>query len=104
MPSDDRRKAPGSYGTGGRLQGASKVEGSRRLVTIKQLVRRPNYGWLTESALRHLLFAAKPRQNSRGEELPSNGLATAIIRIGRKVLLDLDEFDAWIDAQQEDRP
>jgi len=80
------------------------VEAGKRLVTVKQLVQLNGYSWLSESALRHLLFAAKPRQNSRGEELPSNGLATAIIRIGRKVLLDLDEFDAWIDAQQDDRP
>ena len=33
----------------------------------------------------------------------TNGLkdASAVIRIGRKVLIDVDKFFAWIDAQQE---
>lgn len=78
------------------------VEVGKRLVTVKQLVQLEGYGWLSESAVRHLLFAAKPRLNSRGEELPGNGLSAAIIRIGRRVLLDLDKFDVWIDAQQDD--
>jgi hypothetical protein len=37
----------------------------------------------------------------RADPHPGNGLASAIIRIGRRVLIDLDRFDAWIEAQRE---
>ena len=75
---------------------------SERFVTVKRLAELPAYkGWLTESSVRHLIFTATRRFNSKGEELPSNGLDKAIIRIGRKVLIDLDEFDRWIDDHRE---
>lgn len=35
-----------------------------------------------------------------GHISPGNGLAPAIIRIGRKVLIDLDVFDTWVDGQR----
>tara|TARA_Y100000031_G_C8198441_1_gene374969 strand:+ start:1233 stop:1370 length:138 start_codon:yes stop_codon:yes gene_type:complete len=41
---------------------------------------------------------------SGGESIPGNGLAEerAIIRVGRKVLIDLDAFDRWLDDHRED--
>ena len=73
----------------------------RRLVTVDQMVNLPEYKWLTKGSARHLIFNAKPRQTSRGDVIPGNGFLSAIIRIGRKVLIDPDEFDACIDRQQE---
>ena len=86
------------------MNGIPNIEGRRRFATVKQLVQLKGHGWLTESALRHLLFAAKPRRNSRGEEAPGNGLSAAVRKIGKKIIIDVDEFDSWVDAQRVDRP
>jgi hypothetical protein len=69
-----------------------------RLVTVSALPSIPGYEWLSVSALRHLLFRASKRFDSKGERVPDNGLeeAGAILRIGRKILIDLDRFDAWL--------
>ncbi len=76
----------------------------RRFVTPKQLVEIPRYGWLSLSSLRHLIFQAQPRINSKGEALPTNGLERAIIKVGRKILIDCVEFDAWIEDQRITNP
>ena len=39
-----------------------------------------------EPALRRLIFNAE-----------TNGLARAIVRVGRRVLIDVDAFDQWLD-------
>jgi hypothetical protein len=58
----------------------------------------------TEPAVRNLIFKAEPRKSSRGE-IPGNGLieAGAILRVGRKVLIDEDRFFAWVRSQNEAR-
>lgn len=58
----------------------------------------------TASALRNLIFKAEPRKSSLGE-IPGNGLieAGAILRVGRKVLIDEDRFFAWVRSQSEAR-
>ena len=74
----------------------------RRIATVSKLPQLPGYDWLTEPALRHLLFEAKSRKASRGRIIPGNGLeeAGAIIRVGRRVLIDLDRFDSWLDGHR----
>jgi hypothetical protein len=65
------------------------------LLTVEQCSQRnPAF---TIPALRNLIFKAEPRQSSRGE-VPGNGLAEAgaIIRLGRRVLLDEGKFLAWV--------
>ena len=57
-----------------------------QLVTVRQLSQLSEYGWLTESVVRHLIFEAKPRYNSKGEKIDGNGLEPAIVRIGRRLL------------------
>jgi len=54
----------------------------------------------SEPALRNLIFKAGARQSSRGE-VPGNGLveAGAILRIGRKVLIDEGRFFDWVQQQ-----
>ena len=61
------------------------------LVSIAQLARDSSYPF-TEPSLRWLVQNAK-----------SNGLAElgAITRVGRRVYINLDAFDRWLEAQQE---
>jgi len=74
----------------------------RRLVTVRQLAGLPGYRCFSEAALRHLVFSAQARYGSNGHLIPGNGLqeSGAILRIGRKVLIDLDAFDAWLDEHR----
>ena len=54
----------------------------------------------TTSSLRNLIFKAHKRQSSNGV-IPGNGLLEtgAIIRIGRKVLINGAKFFDWIESQ-----
>lgn len=75
------------------------TEQRRMVLTVRQFSERnPAF---SEAALRNLIFKADPRKSSRGE-IPGNGLieAGAIIRLGRKVLIDEAAFFAWIDSQK----
>ena len=71
---------------------------TKTLLSVKQLSELlPAF---TENSLRFHIFNAKPRINSQGDTVPGNGLASAIIRIGRKVLVDRDKFIEWIENQR----
>lgn len=63
----------------------------RTLITVTQLANRSPF---SEGQLRWWIF-----ESSR------NGLdeAGAIVRIGRRVYIDLAAFDSWIDQQQSPR-
>lgn len=52
----------------------------------------------TPSAIRADIFKADDRLNSRGERIAGNGLAAhrAIIRRGRKVLIDVHAYGRWL--------
>jgi hypothetical protein len=72
----------------------------RDLFTVEQFAeRRP--AW-TEAALRNMILNSADRLNSRGERIPGNGLfeAGAIVRVGRRVLIDEQAFFRWIADQQ----
>jgi hypothetical protein len=58
----------------------------------------------SEAALRNLIFKAQTRQSSKGE-IFGNGLleAGAILRIGRKVLIDEERFFDWVRNQSKER-
>jgi len=66
-------------------------------LTIRQLSER--YPAFSEPALRNLVFCAKPRQSTKGP-IPGNGLDRAIIKIGRKVLVDADSFIVWVNERR----
>lgn len=85
------------------MENLSPTSGGTVLITVKQLVSLPAYGWLTEASVRHLLFSAKARVNSKGETIPGNGLheAGAIIRLGRRVLFDVSAFDQWLNSHKD---
>lgn len=60
------------------------------LRTIKQLAQEnPAF---TEASLRWLVFNAR-----------QNGLDAAIVRVGRRVLIDVQKLDAWLEASCEAR-
>lgn len=72
----------------------------RVVLTVRQFNQRnPAF---SESALRNLIFKADTRQLAQAE-IPGNGLieAGAIVRIGRKVLIDESRFFEWVDSQQQ---
>ena len=57
----------------------------------------------TPAALRDLKFRAFDRTNSRGERIEGNGTGSAgvWIQIGRRVLVDIDAFDRWIESHRK---
>ncbi len=60
----------------------------------------PNFHpWPTVSALRHMVFESEDRKNSKGQKIPGNGMAKAIVRRGRRVLLHEGRFFHWLDEQ-----
>lgn len=61
---------------------------SRRLVTVKDiLAANPclTHGWLREQ----LFFRTQ------------NGLDRCVVKLGRKLLIDLDAFEAWLMDRQD---
>lgn len=69
-------------------------------VTVGQLARLPQYPWLTESSVRHMIYDDHPRVNSKGEKTGGNGISVAILRIGRRVLIDVKAFDTWLSSHR----
>lgn len=53
---------------------------------------------LTTAAIHGHIFKAQDRFDSKGRKIPGNGLAEsgAIIRRGRKVLIDVDRYGGWL--------
>jgi hypothetical protein len=72
----------------------------RNLFRVAQFAQRWT-AW-SQPALRNLILHSADRLNSRGERIPGNGLAEigAVVRVGRRVLLDEQKFFEWIAAQQ----
>lgn len=66
-------------------------------LSIRQTAER--FPAFSEPALRNLVFCAKPRHSSKGV-IPGNGLDRAIIRVGRKVLIDAEQFQKWLREKQ----
>lgn len=59
---------------------------TKRLATVRQIPAL--YPAFTEASLRWLIFNEA-----------SNQFSQCVRRIGRKVLIDLDQFELWIDNQ-----
>lgn len=74
------------------------VEHRRVLLTVGQFSDR--HQAFSQSALRNLVFKAEDREGAAGI-IPGNGLAKAgaIVRIGRKILIDEARFFEWIESQ-----
>jgi hypothetical protein len=67
------------------------------LLTVRQLAER--HPAFSQGSLRNLIFLAESRKTSKGK-IAGNGLDIALVRIGRKILIDEAKFFDWIDAQQ----
>lgn len=78
---------------------AAALQPRRRVATVAQLAAA--YPVFSQAAIRDLIFKAADRFNSKGDRIPGNGLAEAgaILRVGRKILIDLDAFEAWLDSR-----
>lgn len=68
------------------------------LSTVKNLPSCFPLLGLTLPAIHGQIFKAEDRLNSRGDRIAGNGLAAsgAIIRRGRKVLIDVGKYGAWL--------
>ena len=70
---------------------------TRNLLTVRQFAdKHPAF---SQSALRNYLFLADDRKTSKGN-IKGNGLSIAVVRIGRKLLIDEAKFYQWVDLQQ----
>ncbi len=69
------------------------------LMTVRQFAAK--HQAFTQSSLRNLIFLAASRKSSKGT-IQGNGLDVALVRIGRKLLIDEAKFFEWIDAQQDE--
>ena len=71
------------------------------LATVENAAKHFAIAGQTPGAIRCNVFKADSRLNSRGETIQGNGLAAhgAIIRRGRRVLIDLDRYGAWLAGQ-----
>lgn len=72
----------------------------RILLTVRQFSDK--YPAFPQGSLRNLIFLAESRKTSKGT-IQGNGLKIALVRIGRKLLIDETKFFQWIDEQQEMR-
>ncbi len=68
------------------------------LLTVRQFSdKHPAF---PQGSLRNLIFLSENRKTSKGTII-GNGLDIALIRIGKKLLIDEIKFFKWVDAQQE---
>ena len=70
----------------------------RTLHTVRQFSdKHPAF---PQGSLRNLIFLAESRKTSKGT-IQGNGLDVALVRIGRKLLIDEAKFFQWIEQQQK---
>lgn len=69
----------------------------RALFTVRQFADK--HQAFTQGAIRNLVFLSENRNTSKGI-IKGNGLDVALVRIGRKLLIDEAKFFHWIDEQQ----
>lgn len=69
----------------------------RTLLTVRQFAdKHPAF---PQGSLRNLIFLAEGRKTSKGL-IKGNGLDVALVRIGRKLLIDEAKWFQWVDEQQ----
>jgi hypothetical protein len=67
------------------------------LLTVRQFAEK--HPAFQQGSLRNLIFLAENRNTSKGK-IAGNGLDIALVRIGRKLLIDEAKFFNWVEAQQ----
>jgi len=82
------------------IKSACSAPQPRTLLTVRQFSdKHPAF---TQGAIRNLIFLSESRKTSKGI-IAGNGLNVALVRIGRKLLIDEEKFFQWINEQQEGR-
>ena len=76
------------------------------LATIPVLASIYADAGVTPGSVRMDVFKAENRLNSRGEQIKGNGLADhrAVIRRGRKVLIDVRRYGDWLAGKPPAKP
>lgn len=69
------------------------------LRTVAQ-VEKALDGAVTAAAIRSQIYNAQDHILPGGRIIKANGLAPAIIRIGRKILIDFDAYLCWIEQHR----
>ena len=74
---------------------------SRNLFTVREFSEK--HPCFSQASLRQLIFHASLRYGAHGKLILGNGLndAGAILRIGRRVLINEEAFFTWVDDLQE---
>lgn len=68
----------------------------RTLSTVRQFSEKnPAF---SQGSLRNQIHLSTERYSSKGK-IPGNGLDVALLRIGRKLLIDDQKYFEWIDTQ-----
>ena len=69
----------------------------RTLLSVRQFAEK--HPAFPQGSLRNLIFLSESRKTSKGT-IKGNGLVMALVRIGRKLLIDEAKFFQWIEEQQ----
>ena len=69
---------------------------TRVLSTVRQFSEK--HPAFSQGSLRNLIHLSTERYSSKGK-IPANGFDTALLRIGRKLLIDEDRFFEWLEKQ-----
>lgn len=71
-----------------------------KLATIKNIPSCFPLLGLTAAAIHGHIFKSQDRFDSKGRKIAGNGLAAtgAIIRRGRKILIDVDKYAGWLSS------
>jgi len=83
--------------TTNKINSAHAESTPRILLTVRQFSDK--HQAFTQGSLRNLIFLSANRKTSNGV-IQGNGLDSALVRIGRKLLIDEKKFFEWIDEQQ----
>jgi hypothetical protein len=78
----------------------------QQLSTVKNLPSQFPLLDLTTAAIQGQIFKSQDRFDSKGRKIAGNGLAAtgAIIRRGRKVLIDVERYGAWLTGGCNEKP
>lgn len=69
----------------------------RVLLSVRRFSEK--YPDFPQGGLRYLIFHSRNRYAADGTIIRGNGVHTALVRCGRKVLIDEARFFEWLDAQ-----
>lgn len=85
--------------------GLHNMSQQQTLLSVTQFASK--HPAFSENALRALIYASKPRKRSASKsglpDIPGNGMAGSIIKLGRRILLDEQAFLEWVNSHAAER-